>query len=283
MINKDGTFNVRRSGVTWRDFHPYLHLIYMSWDKFLLTVFLGYLVINLLFAGVYFALGPGQLRGDEATYPAGRFLTDFFFSAQTLSTVGYGSVSPKGMGANVVAALESMTGVLAFAVATGLLYGRVSRPSARLGFSGQMVMAPYQEGQSLQFRVLNRRPNALMEVEAQVMLMTVNPDDGELKRKYELLKLERQRVLFLALTWTVVHPIDAESPFHNMSVEDLARVQAEVLIVLKGYDDTFSQTVVARHSYRHEEIVWGRRFAPAFHVDEEGGLVLEVHKVGDLA
>ncbi len=282
VINKDGTFNVRRRGTTWRDFHPYLHLINMRWPVFLGTLFLGYLIVNTFFAWVYFAIGTDQLQGAEAATSAGRFLKAFFFSAHTLSTVGYGSISPQGTAANVVASLESMVGVLGFAVATGLLYGRVSRPSARVGFSENMVVAPYQDGTSLQFRVVNRRPNSLMELEARVMLMTVDPGEGGAKRNYKLLRLERAQVLFLPLTWTVVHPIDEESPLWSKTAEDLAALQAEVLILIKAYDDTFSQTVLSRYSYRHDEIVWGRRFAPAFSVDEAGDLVLEVRKLGSL-
>jgi inward rectifier potassium channel len=146
-----------------------------------------------------------------------------------------------------------------------------------------MVIAPYQEGTSLQFRAVNRRVNSLMELEAKLMLMTVEMQDGKLQRNYKLLKLEREQVLFLPLTWTVVHPIDQDSPLWGKTAEDLTRLQAEVLILIKGYDDTFAQTVLARHSYRHDEIVWDRRFAPAFFVDDEGDLVLEVKKVGELA
>ena len=136
-----------------------------------------------------------------------------------------------------------MLGVLGFAVATGLLFGRVSRPSAKIGFSDTMVVAPYQEGHSLHFRVANRRPNDLMEMEARVLMMTVETRNGEPIRRYRQLKLEREQVLFLALTWTIVHPIDAESPLHGMSAGDLAREQAEFLILLKAFDDTFSQVV----------------------------------------
>ena len=282
VINKDGSFNVHRRGTTWRDIHPYLHLINMSWWKFLATLFLGYVLINTLFAGIYFALGPDQLVGGESSTGLGRFLTGFFFSAHTLTTVGYGNISPKGLAANLLSSFESLVGVLAFAVATGLLYGRVSRPSARIGFSETMVVVPYQDATSLQFRVVNRRANSLMELEVRPMLMTVEPGNGQPKRTYRMLKLERETVLFLPLTWTVVHPIDADSPLWGKTAEDLARLQAEVLILVKGYDDTFSQTVLARHSYRHDEVVWGRRFAPAFFVDDEGDLVLEVRKVGEL-
>ena len=184
---------------------------------------------------------------------------------------------------NTVAAVESLVGVLGFAVATGLLFGRVSRPSARIGFSETMVIAPYQDATSLQFRVVNRRTNSLTEMEARVMLMTVIPENGQPKRIYELLKLERERVIFFPLTWTVVHPIDADSPLYGKTAEDLDQLQAEILILIKGYDDTFSQTVLARRSYRHDEIAWDRRFAPAFFVDEQGDLVLDVWKVGEMS
>jgi len=282
VINKDGTFNVRRRGTTWRDFHPYLHLINMGWAPFFGMLFLGYLVVNTLFALVYFWLGPGTLQGGDASTQSGRFLNAFFFSAHTLSTVGYGSISPKSLGSNIVAATESLAGVLGFAVATGLLFGRVSRPSAKIGFSEKMLIAPYQDIQSLQFRVVNRRRNDLVEIEARVLLMTVEEKDGQPLRQYRPLKLERDKVLFLPLTWTIVHPIDSESPLAGLTEQDFKRLQVEVMILLKAYDDTFSQTVLSRYSYRYDEIGWNQRFAPAFSVDSEGDLVLELQNVGQI-
>jgi inward rectifier potassium channel len=282
VIGDNGQFNVHRRGTTWRDFHPYLHLVNMSWLWFLIVLFLGYVAVNSLFAAVYFVLGPGQLTGADAPTAWGRFLNDFFFSSHTLSTVGYGNIAPKAMAANVVATFEALVGVLGFAVATGLLFGRVSRPSARIGFSENMLVAPYQEGTSLQFRMVNRRSNSLMELEARVMLMTVELVEGKPTRNYNMLRLERPQVLFMPLSWTVVHPIDENSPLWGKTAEDLARLQAEVLILVKGYDDTFSQTVLARRSYRHDEFLWNKRFAPAFFVDDEGDLVLELKKVGEV-
>ena len=282
VINKDGSFNVHRRGSTWRDFHPYLHLINMGWVSFFAVVFAGYVAANVAFAAIYYSLGPNQLQGAEASTAAGRFLNCFFFSAHTLSTVGYGNIAPKSTAANLVSALEALIGVLGFALATGLLFGRVSRPSARLGFSANVLVSPYQDGDSLQFRVVNRRKNDLMEIEARVLLMTVQDQTGKPVRKYELLKLERPQVLFMPLTWTVVHPIDSESPVNGKTAGDLARLQAEILILVKAYDDTFSQTVLARHSYRHDEFRWGARFAPAFSVDDEGDLVLELRKLSEM-
>ena len=278
-INKDGSFNVHRRGATWRDFHPYLQLINMSWPAFLALVFAAYTLVNLGFASIYFWLGRTQLDGIQAATEAGRFWSDFFFSSHTLSTVGYGNITPRGTGANIVAAAEAFSGVLGLAVATGLLFGRISRPSARLGFSSNALITPYQDITAFQFRVVNRRQNDVVDIEARVMLMTVEPKDGLPARKYHLLKLERQQVMFLPLTWTVVHPIDSESPLWGKTPEDLRQVQAEVMILLKAYDDTFSQTVLARYSYRFDEFLWNRRFAPAFSVDPEGDLVLELPQV----
>jgi len=279
VINKDGSFNVRRRGTTWRDFHPYLHLINIRWPAFLAVIFVSYLIVNTVFALAYFALGADQLQGGESPTEFGRFLNAFFFSAHTLTTVGYGSISPRGTAANVLAALEALVGLMGFALGTGLLYGRVSRPSARIGFSDNALVAPYQDGASLQFRVVNQRPNMLMELQASVLLMTVE-DAGTRKRNYEILKLERERVFFFPLTWTIVHPIDQTSPLFGMTAADLELLQAEILILIKGYDDTFSQTVHARYSYRHDELVWGARFTPAFHIDADGDMVVEVDRVG---
>jgi inward rectifier potassium channel len=281
VINKDGSFNVHRRGTTWHDFHPYLRLINTRWPNFLLIVLAGYLAANLFFASVYFALGPGELQGGDAPTEARRFLNAFFFSSHTLSTVGFGNIAPRGLAANAVASLEALVGVLGFAMATGLLYGRFSRPSARLGFSRNMLVSPYGEGTALEFRVVNRRSNSLMELDVRMMLMTVERSGGEPRRKYEMLRVERKQLLFLPLTWTVVHPIDTHSPFAGRTAEELDRLQAEVLILVKAYDDTFSQTVLARHSYRHDEMVWGTRFAPAFHVDGEGDLVLDLARVSE--
>jgi inward rectifier potassium channel len=283
IINQNGTFNVRRRGATWRDSHPYLVLIDMHWAPFFALLVLGYLVVNTAFASLYYAVGVEELQGAAAPTAAGRFANAFFFSAHTLSTVGYGSIAPRGFGANVVASAESLVGVLGFAVATGLLYGRFSRPSARIGFSDNMLVAPYMDGTSLQLRVVNRRRNTLMNLEALVMLMTVVMEDGKPKRVYERLKLERDQIVFFPLTWTIVHPIEPESPLYGKTVDDLRQLQTEVLIVVKGHDDTFGQTVQARRSYRHDEFLWKRRFAPAFFVDEQGELVLDVWKVSEIA
>jgi len=279
-INRDGSFNVRRRRTRWKDVHPYLYVINIGWARFLGLVFASYLLVNTIFASIYYAIGPDAIQGPDAQNYSSRFYSAFFFSAHTLTTVGYGNLAPHGMPANVVAALEAMVGLMGFAVATGLLFGRISRPSARIGFSPKMLVAPYLSGTSLQFRIVNLRPNMLMELEASILLMTVEGPPGSLARRYNRLTLERDTVYYLPLTWTIVHPIDQSSPLYGKTAADLERLQAEFLILIKGFDDTFSQTVHSRSSYRYDEIAWNAKFKMAFHIDEDGDVVLDVDDVG---
>jgi inward rectifier potassium channel len=278
-INKDGQFNVRRTGGTWRDLHLYLLLIHVSWPGFIAIVVLVYVVLNILFAGLYAAVGMEHVKGTEAPSTALQFLNVVFFSAHTLSTVGYGNMYPSGIAANTVAAIEALVGLMVFAIATGLLFGRFSRPSARIGFSERMLVAPYQEGTSLQCRVVNRRSNNVINLEARIVLMTVEAAGGRPQRQFTPLELERTQLLFLALTWTIVHPIDEKSPLHGKTAADLERLQAEIMILISGFDETFSQIVHSRYSYRYDEIIWGAKFAPAFEIDADGELVVEVNQV----
>jgi inward rectifier potassium channel len=281
-IRKDGEFNVRRRGTTWRDIHPFIFMVNRPWYALLAILFGGLVTLDLIFALVYCLIGVDQLHGASARTALGRFLNAFFFSSQTLTTVGYGTLYPATTLTNMLSSAESMLGLMGFAVATGFLVARLSRPKARIGFSRSILVAPSPGGPSLQFRIVNRGVSNLMEVEAQVLLMTVERGDGGLQRKYVRLKLERDSVLFLAVTWTVVHTINEESPLFGKTLEDLQRLQAEFLILIKGVDDTFSQTVHSRYSYTFDEMLWGARFAPAFRVDSNGDLELEVDRVSDV-
>jgi inward rectifier potassium channel len=279
-INADGSFNVRREGLRWRDSNPYLMLIDTTWPRFLFVVFLGFMTVNMIFAFLYLMIGIKSLKGLESDMSP--FANAFFFSVHTLTTVGYGNVYPEGAWANAVSSIEAATGLMVFAIATGLLYGRFSRPSARILYSNNAIIAPYQDGTSLQFRITNARKNVLMNMEARVMLMVVDSSNGELKRSFIDLPLERRNIYFFALTWTVVHPIDSASPLFGKTREDLARLSAELLILIQGFDDTFSQQVHSRYSYRHDDMVWGAKFIPSFKVDTKGSLVVEVDRINDL-
>jgi inward rectifier potassium channel len=278
-INKDGSFNVLRRGVSLRDKGFYLHLMSSNWPWFLTQVGLAYVLVNVIFAAVYFWIGVEWLAGAPHETRLVAFLSAFFFSVQTFTTVGYGHISPQGVLASSVAAVEAMTGLLAFAIGTGLMYGRFSRPSARLVFSRRMVVAPFNDGRALMFRVANSRPNVLMELEATVILMTVEDSSDGPKRRYQGVPLERAKIFFLPLSWTIVHPIDESSPLQGLGPDDLEKLQAEFLILIKSFDDTFSQTVHARYSYTFEEIDWASRFLPAFDITDDGDLEFDVSQL----
>jgi inward rectifier potassium channel len=260
-----------------------LHLLNMSWPKFFVVVMLSYLAINTLFALVYFAMGPEGLQGANGASEMDRFLNDFFFSTHTLTTLGYGNIVPGTVGANVAASIEAIVGLMSVALGTGLLFGRFSRPSAKIAFSERMLITPYQDHASLQFRIVNLRANVLMEIQATLVLMTVEGPPGNLSRRYQPLPLEREAISFLALTWTILHPIDEASPLYGKTAADLERLQAEFVILIKGFDDTFSQTVHARYSYRYDELTWQARFDPAFEFDEHGNMILNVDRVSSHA
>jgi inward rectifier potassium channel len=284
-INSDGDFNVSRRGVTWHDSHPYLFLISTSWRSFIGIVVCMFIVTNVLFAFAYVLLGPDHIHGAETEDRRDRardeFVNEFFFSTHTLTTVGYGNMYPVGPAANTLAALESLTGLMGFAVVTGLVFGRFSRPSARLGFSRNLLVTPYGDGMSLQFRIVNRRSNNLLDLRARVLLMTVQGKEGQLQRKFDNLALERDEVLFMPLTWTVVHPITTASPLHELTAEDLSRLKVEFLVLIKAFDDTFGQTVNTRFSYTSDEIVWGGKFTPVFEVDQNGELQLDINRISE--
>ncbi len=280
-VNEDGTFNVRRTGADWRAFHPWLWIVRMSWIGFTALVLGFYAAMNTGFALIYFSMAPGQIGGSAASDEFGRFLNDFFFSAQSLTTVGYGTLSPVGVSASLCATIESLAGLMSFAIITGLLVARASKPSASIGYSKNALIAPYQNGAAVMFRIANQRSNNLMELEARILLMTVCGPPEKPERKFEILNLERDSILFFALAWTIVHPIEEASPFFGKTAEDLKTLQAELIVLIKGFDDTFSQVVHSRHSYRYDEFVWGAKFDSAFVVEPNGSLVLELNRLGD--
>ena len=282
IVNRNGSFNVRRRGRRLSDFHLFQFFVTLSWPRFFAVVILAFVLVTLAFTGLYLAVGVSELQGIDAATPGERFLEVLFFSVQTLTTVGYGSISPRGVEVNVVASVEALGGVLALAFTAGLLYGRFSRPNARLRFSARAIVAPYQGGTSLQIRVANQRTNALVDIEATLLLMTVEGTGPSARRVYARMDLERSNVYFLPLTWTIVHPIDAASPLHGKPPELLAAQSAEIMVLIRAFDDTFSQVVNARTSYRFDEISWGYRFRPAFHHDEGGHLELDLAKMDDV-
>lgn len=188
----------------------------------------------------------------------------FFFSVETFGTIGYGNIIPLGTTANLVVVAESITSILTIALATGLMFSRFARPLPRIRFSQRAVVAPYRGGSALMFRLVNERRSELVNVEATVNFSRFETVDGVRTRTFSELSLERARVVFFSLTWTIVHPIDATSPLYGLTYQDLVDSHAELLVLLTAVDEAFSQQVHTRTSYVANEILWGARFTNVF-------------------
>jgi len=281
MVNPDGSFNVERRGLSYFEERGFYHwLISMPWGKFGFLLIVGYLVLNFVFASLYYLAGLDGLDGMRAASFSGKFMEAFFFSAQTFTTVGYGRINPTGFWTNIIASIESMGGLMAFALATGILYGRFSRPNAKILFSENAVIAPYRNMNAFMFRIANQRRNQLIEIEITLTYSFVNSQDRS-KREFRGLDLERRTVNFFPTTWTIVHPITDDSPMKGMTWQDFIDKEVEILILIKAFDDTFSQTVYKRSSYKAEDIIVGAKFNIILGVNSKGVTTVDLHRINE--
>lgn len=281
LINKDGSFNVRRMGDSFLNSVNWYHrLIVLGWGKFFGIIFLFYFLLNILFASVYLFIGIEHLEGITSQHQQSPFWEAFFFSAQTLTTVGYGRISPTGFWANSVAGLEALIGLLLIALATGLFYGRFSRSVPRIRFSKNSVIAPYLDINGLMFRIIHERDNELIDLDVELTLSCLDTlPSGAKTRKYYPLELERSHVNFFPLNWTLVHPITEDSPLAQATEKSLAEKDAEFLIMIRATDETFMQQVHVRFSYHYEEVLWGAKFAPMFDTSSQGNVAVRISDI----
>lgn len=280
FINRDGTFNLRKVGwPIWKRYSIYHKLISLPLWKFITIIFLFYIVINFIYTIIYLAIGIDGFTGMISQHGWKMYKELYFFSTETFTTVGYGRVNPIGDAANVVAAIESMSGFLSFAVATGLIYGRFSRPRAHLAFSDNAVIAPYGDKTGLMFRfVCYKEQHALTDVTVQVNLAMLIQENGKANYQYYNLPLERGRIESLPMNWTVVHEINDESPLAGFTAEDMRAADVELYVLVRGFNDVYSNTVLQRTSYTYNEIKINHKFAHMYQ-ETENGTILELHKL----
>ena len=283
FVNRDGGANVIKKGVGIFYRYSWYHtMLGMKRSKFLLLLLLIYISVNLVFAGIYYLIGIDHLAGVKSGSPVKNFTEVFFFSAQTFTTVGYGRISPVGFTASAVSTFEAFLGLLSFAIATGLFYGRFSRPRAFLKFSHNALIAPFKEGTALMFRLAPYKNNSLSEVEVKLTVAITTEENGKLTDKFFNLELELARINSLALSWTIVHPITDKSPFYGFSKEDIANTDIELLVFVKAFDDVFSNNVVTRTSYISSEIVWGAKFKMMYQAsDDMNKTILDLEKLNE--
>ena len=284
LLNRNGSFNVIREGLNpFSSLSLYHWLLTISWSKFLGFVTGAYVGVNALFAFAFLLCGPDALQSSSGSFAGHPFYRAFFFSVDTFATIGYGNIVPVGVTANTLVTIEALVNILGIALATGVIFSRFSQPSARIVYSRNAIVAPYRDGSALEFRIANGRSSQLIEVQIQVILTKLERTDGSLVRKFYDLSLERHRVVFFALSWTVVHPIDPSSPMWGLTQKDLLAADAEILILLTGTDETLSQTVHSRSSYKADEIVWGAKFANMFMRTEADGIIgMNLSRIHDI-
>jgi len=275
--------NVIKQGVSIFNRYSWYHtMLGMPRGRFLFLLLTIYITINLFFAGVYYLIGIEHLAGIDKSHNFKEFSEVFFFSTQTFTTVGYGRISPTGFLTSAVATFEAFIGLLSFAIATGLFYGRFSRPRAFLKFSNNAIIAPFKEGKALMLRLAPYKNNNLSEASAEVILAMQVDENGKKMNKFFDLTLQINEINSLSLSWTLVHVIDENSPLADFTETDIRESQLELLVFVKAFDEVFSNTVVSRWSYITQEIVWGAKFKMMFHPNNDNSsTILDLEKLND--
>ncbi len=282
FLLSDGTFNVKKiSSKRWNQFNVYHWLTSIRWPTYFWAISLLYLSVNILFATAYWALGPEDIAGIQADSRGGLWLSCFFFSAQTLTTVGYGGMHPIGILASSIAATEAFTGLMIFALATGSLYSRFSKPHTKIKYSAKLLISPHEGKNALMFMLANEYHTTLMEVEATVNLSWLDKTVVPARRRFNNLKLEIPKITMFATNWVVVHTITEDSPLFELTQQDCFNESVQVFVLIKAYDDTFSQTIYSRKSYLTSDLVWGAKFIRPYYQDQKSDkVIMDLDKVG---
>ena len=283
LINKDGSVNIIRSGLSFTTRFDIFHwLINMSWLTFFSFVLLGYILVNISFGFIYVFLGIEGLSGVHATSFWGQCLEGFYFSSQTLTTLGYGAISPISTTHNIVASFEAFIGLLSFATSTGLLYGRFSKPKSKIMFSQNALISPYKENEvALMMRLVNSKNDQLINVTAGLNFSYLDIANGTSSRKFQKLDLEISTIEMLVSSWTIVHPITDSSILHGMTMERLKKLDLEIILNISGYDETYSQQIHTRTSYKFNELIWGAKFVKVLGRNDQQQATLELDKFND--
>ena len=262
LLNRSGKFNIESTNNSRFIFSDIYHtLLSINWIYFTFLFALVYVAINIGFATLYYLCGQGGFIGLTATTNVDFYIECFFFSVQTIATIGYGRISPVGLVPNILVTFEAFFGLFGLAIITGLLFSRFSRPTARVVFSHYALFTTHNHKPCLMFRMANARLNQIVEARVSVIYIhDAVTSEGQRFRTFHHLKLLREISPAFALSWTVIHPIDDDSPLKGLTKEDLIRDEGEIFVTLAGIDDTFSQTITSRHSYIADEILWNHRF-----------------------
>jgi inward rectifier potassium channel len=280
FVNKDGSFNIHRKGVLNRSvFSPYHAVLNASWWRFNLGILGYYLSANIIFTVFYFLSGRNAFPDIANMDAAHRFGQLFFYSVQVITTLGTSPLHPANTMADAVLGIEAMVGLLGFALGASLLFARFSNPPAKILFSEQAIIAPYNNITGLMVRIINGRSNELINVSA-TMTLVMEEQTGH--RTFKLLPLERDQVQTFPVNWTMVHPINSGSPLFGKTYQDLKNAKAEVVVNVTAVDRDLSKTVYVRSSYSGDEIVFGVKFVNIIERDAQDTVVVDPQRVGEI-
>lgn len=271
------SYRFRVVGMRWAPLRDFYHrLLRWRWPATLGTIALGYLAANALFAAAFAVCG-----GVSNSRP-GSFADAFYFSVQTMGTIGYGTMTPTTPVAHLLVVLESITGLIITALSTGLVFAKFSLPTARVAFSRNIVIHAMNGVPNLTFRIGNSRSNRLVDVEIQcIMYRTEQLDEGGVFYRAIDLPPSRTRALSLSRSWNVMHPIDESSPLAGATPESVEADEIEVHVLVAGMDDTTMQRVHASHVYEGSDILWNRRHADVLLETEDGDMLLDLTRFSD--
>ncbi|MFC6266796.1 ion channel [Frigoriflavimonas asaccharolytica] len=264
FLNSNGYPNVKMAGLNPLEKYSWYHvMINLNSFLFILLLIVSYIVINIFFAFIYYLIGIDHLTGIDKSNVINEFTDVFFFSSQTFTTVGYGRIAPVGFLASLVATFEAFLGLLSFAIATGLFYGRFSRPRAFLKFSQNALISPYQDGKALMFRLAPFKNNLLTDAVV-ILNVAISNKEADSQTEFFTIEAEINKINSLVLNWTIVHKIDENSPFFGNTQEIFQTAEVEIFVQIRAFDEGFASTVVQRTSYTSEEIIFDAAFLPMF-------------------
>ena len=279
IINKDGSSNVIHVNKSRGLDDLYSYFIDISWGKFFFLILLAYTLMNVVFGLVYTFIGIEEITKRTGSIFSD-FLNGFFFSAQTLTTVGYGGIAPHGITSNLIAAFEAMIGLLSFSFITGLLYGRFSKPKAAIKFSENIILREFKEERAIMFRLMNSRKTVMIEPKIKVTL-SVTDDKTSVKKFYNL-SLERDAIMYMPTVWTIVHEIDEKSPLYSLSNDEISKLNAELFLLLQYHEESFAQNVYQVYSYDFMEMEVDVKYKSSFNFDENGFTILDHDKLSEV-
>jgi inward rectifier potassium channel len=262
LVNDNGEFNIKRLGETRSSL--YAHMIKSKWRYFFGEVTLAFLLINILFGLLYYLHGAEHISCTNGSHGGQNFLNAVYFSIQTFTSVGYGACHPTDNFTNIVASINAFVGLLAFALITGLLFARFSRVRDYIKLSENMITSPLNDENTLQFRMVNAGKNTMINMKVSASYTWLVNENGHARRKFQRLPFQLDFIMLFPINWTLVHTINEQSPFFNKRKEDLENENGEILLMIKGYDDTHAQEIFKVHSYHATDLVENARFLPMY-------------------